>query len=75
MPASDSGFRGILQGVRIPGHTRYSNLFDPRALTATLYREGDFSEARIIDLRDALSAGGRYRLEEYFLATAGGRGE
>jgi len=75
MPASDNGFRGILEGVRIPGHTRYSNLFDPRTLTATIYREGDFSEARIIDLHDVLSAGGHCRLEEYFLATAGGRGE
>ncbi|UCF09606.1 MAG: hypothetical protein JSW65_05980 [Candidatus Bipolaricaulota bacterium] len=71
MPASPTGFRNILAGVRIPGYTRYSNLFDPVALTATIYREGDFADARTIDLQQALDAGGgHYLLEDYFRMTA-----
>jgi hypothetical protein len=67
MPPSAEAFRSVLQGVSQPGYTRYSNLFDPVTLTATIYREGDFDTPLVVDLRQALDAGGGYYLlEEYF---------
>ena len=69
---SVASFRSILNGVHIPGYTAYSNIFDLASLTATVYRDHNYRDARVIDLVGVLAAGppGQMTLDAYFEATA-----
>ena len=60
-------FHSIPNGVRIPGMTSHSNIFEPDMLTITLYRSHDVSDPRVVHLVDALAEGRRVeqRLDQF----------
>jgi len=69
--ASVDYFRSILNGVHQPGYTTYSNIFNPRTLTAIIYRNANFRDPRVINLEETLEQGppGYMTLEEFFERT------
>lgn len=69
--ASIVTFRAILQGVHQPQSTTYSNIFDLATVTAYVYRDHNFRDVRVVDLREILAEGppAGMTLDAYFEAT------
>jgi hypothetical protein len=55
--ASIATFRAILQGVHQSQSTTYSNIFDLVTLTAYVYRDHNYRDVRILDLREVFATG------------------